>query len=140
MKQIKLVIISSMIVGLALISSCSKDDESTLSKLELLTQEPWKLKSVTVVGLGSSPPESFHADDIYTFSADGVYTFDEGPTKEDPSDPQTATGSWEFAENETIIKLTTGPITLNQQIVELNTNTLKVKFNLIFDLEQTFGH
>lgn len=129
-----------MIVGLALISSCSKDDESTLSKLELLTQEPWKLKSVTVVGLGSSPPESFHADDIYTFSADGVYTFDEGPTKEDPSDPQTATGSWEFAENETIIKLTTGPITLNQQIVELNTNTLKVKFNLIFDLEQTFGH
>jgi hypothetical protein len=140
MKPLQLIFALSLMFTTALISSCSKDDDPILSRLELLTQKPWKLKSTTIVGIGSSPPESYSADDIYTFNADGTYLFDEGPTKEDPSDSQTTSGTWEFAEDETVIKLSYGGLTLNQEIVELTSTTLKVKFNFIFDLEETFEH
>jgi len=140
MKSLKITLVLFIVLSIALISSCSKDDEPLLSRLELLTQKPWKLKSTTIVGIGSSPPESYSADDIHTFNTDGTYLFDEGPTKEDSSDPQTVNGTWEFAEDETIIKLSYGGLTLNQEIVELTSTTLKVKFNFIFDLEETFGH
>lgn len=140
MKSLKITLVLFIVLSIALISSCSKDDDPLLSRLELLTQKPWKLKSTTIVGIGSSPPESYSADDIHTFNTDGTYLFDEGPTKEDSSDPQTVNGTWEFAEDETIIKLSYGGLTLNQEIVELTSTTLKVKFNFIFDLEETFGH
>lgn len=140
MKPFKLILALALVLTITLISSCSKDDDPILSRLELLTQKPWKLKSSTIVGIGTSPPESYSADDIHTFNTDGTYVFDEGPTKEDSSDPQTVNGKWEFAEAETIIKLSYGGLTLNQEIVELTSTTLKVKFNFIFDLEETFGH
>ncbi|HNP07335.1 MAG TPA: DUF5004 domain-containing protein [Cyclobacteriaceae bacterium] len=140
MKPFKLILALALVLTITLISSCSKDDDPILSRLELLTQKPWKLKSTTIVGIGTSPPESYSADDIHTFNTDGTYVFDEGPTKEDSSDPQTVNGKWEFAEAETIIKLSYGGLTLNQEIVELTSTTLKVKFNFIFDLEETFGH
>lgn len=140
MKPFKLILALALVLTITIISSCSKDDDPILSRLELLTQKPWKLKSTTIVGIGTSPPESYSADDIHTFNTDGTYVFDEGPTKEDSSDPQTVNGKWEFAEAETIIKLSYGGLTLNQEIVELTSTTLKVKFNFIFDLEETFGH
>ncbi|MBZ0247687.1 MAG: DUF5004 domain-containing protein [Cyclobacteriaceae bacterium] len=140
MKPFKLILALALVLTITIISSCSKDDDPILSRLELLTQKPWKLKSSTIVGIGTSPPESYSADDIHTFNTDGTYVFDEGPTKEDSSDPQTVNGKWEFAEAETIIKLSYGGLTLNQEIVELTSTTLKVKFNFIFDLEETFGH
>lgn len=140
MKKVKLLLSVALVTSLAFISSCSKDDEANLSKKELLTQKPWKLQSTTIVGLPSSPPDSFQADDTFTFATDGTYTFDEGATKEDPSDPQTQTGTWEFAENETVIKLTYGGITINQEIVELTTSTLKVKFNFLLDFENVYSH
>lgn len=140
MKPFKLILALALVLTITLISSCSKDDDPILSRLELLTQKPWKLKSTTIVGIGTSPPESYSADDIHTFNTDGTYVFDEGPTKDDSSDPQTVNGKWEFAESETIIKLSYGGLTLNQEIVELTNTTLKVKFNFIFDLEETFGH
>lgn len=133
---------SFLILSLAscFISSCSKDDDPQLSKLEYLTQKPWKLKSVNIVGIGASAPESYQLDDIYTFKTDGSYLFEEGASKGDPSDPQTITGTWEFAQNETVINLSYGGFTFNQQILELNGNTLKVKFTFILELEETFGH
>lgn len=140
MKPFKLILALALVLTITLISSCSKDDDPILSRLELLTQKPWKLKSTTIVGIGTSPPESYSADDIHTFNTDGTYVFDEGPTKDDSSDPQTVNGKWEFAESETIIKLSYGGLTLNQEIIELTNTTLKVKFNFIFDLEETFGH
>lgn len=139
MKAIHTIITAFFLFTFLLISSC-KEDEPLLSRLELLTQKPWKLKTVAVIGLPATPVESTQADDTYTFSADGGYIFDEGGSKGDASDPQTITGSWEFAENETVIKLNYGGITFNQEIIELNSKTLKVSFNFIFDIEQTFGH
>jgi hypothetical protein len=139
MKILKISLSISLLACLVLISSC-KEDEPILSRLELLTQKPWKLKSVSIVGFPVSAPESTAADDTYTFSADGSYTFDEGGTKEEPTDPQTVTGTWEFAENETIIKLNAGGLTLNQKILELSSTTLKVKFSFIVELEETFEH
>lgn len=139
MKILKILFSIAITSSLFLFSSCG-DDEPILSRLELLTQKPWKLKSVAIVGFPISPPESTAADDTYTFSVDGGYTFDEGSSKEDPSDPQTLTGTWEFAENETIIKLNAGGLILSQEIIELSSTTLKVKFSFIVELEETFGH
>lgn len=139
MKILKISLSILLLACLVLISSC-KEDEPILSRLELLTQKPWKLKSVAIAGFPISAPESTAADDTYTFSTDGSYTFDEGSTKEEPTDPQTVTGTWEFAENETVIKLNAGGLTLNQEILELNSTTLKVKFSFIVELEQTFEH
>ncbi len=139
MKYINRICTASLIMALVFFSSC-KDDEPTLSKLELLTQKPWKLKSIAIVGFPAATPESTQADDTYTFNKDGSYIFDEGGSKEDPSDPQTVNGTWAFAENETLIKLSLGGLTLNQEILELNSNTLKVKFTLLFEIEETFGH
>lgn len=140
MKLTKLFLSCIMLLALVFISSCSKDNEPTLSRLQLLTQKPWKLKSTSIAGIGSSPPASFSADDTHTFNADGGYLFDEGPTKEDASYPQTISGSWEFAENEKFIKLAYSGLTFNQEIIELNSNTLKVKFTFIFEIEETFSH
>lgn len=140
MKPLKLTFTLLLLAGFAFLSSCSKDDESNLSRLELLTQKPWKLTATALLGFDAGPPESTSADDIYTFKADGSYEFDEGPTKEDASDPQTLTGTWEFRENESIIRVSYGGITLDQEILELSTTTLKVKFNFIFDIENTYGH
>ncbi len=139
MKTLKL-FLSVFLLTVVMLSSSCKDDEPILSRLELLTQKPWKLQSVAIVGFPVSPPESTASDDIYTFSKDGSYTFDEGGTKEDPSDPQTVTGTWEFAEEETLIKLNTGGLLLNQEILELTSTKLKVKFSFIVELEETFGH
>jgi len=128
-----------LIIILAFLSSC-KDDEPTLTRLELLTQKPWKLKTVAIFGFQASPPESTQSDDTYTFNKDGSYLFDEGGSKEDPSDPQSVNGTWEFAENESVIKLNTGGLILNQEILELNSSTLKVKFTFLIEIEETFGH
>ncbi|MCB0488751.1 MAG: lipocalin family protein [Cyclobacteriaceae bacterium] len=140
MKHINYLFLSATLLGVTLLSSCSKDDEPNLSRTELLTQKPWKLTQTAIVGFGGEPPESTAADDIYTFSADGAYTFDEGASKEDAGDPQTITGTWEFLEDETKIRISYSGITLTQDIIELSTSTLKVRFNFLFDIENTFGH
>ncbi|HNP97151.1 MAG TPA: hypothetical protein PKJ63_16035 [Cyclobacteriaceae bacterium] len=140
MSPIKSILLLVIFAGFTLLSSCGSDDESNLSRTELLTQKPWKLTQTGIVGIGGSPPESTAADDIYTFSADGTYTFDEGATKEDAGDPQTLTGTWEFLEDETKIRISYSGITITQDIIELSTSTLKVRFNFLFEIENTFGH
>ena len=139
MKHINYLFLSAILLGFTLLSSCSKDDEPNLSRTELLTQKSWKLTQTAVLGI-SGPPESTAADDIYTFSADGAYTFDEGASKEDPGDPQTITGTWEFIENESKIRLTYSGLTFDQEIVELSTSKLKVKFTFLVEIENTYGH
>lgn len=139
MNPIKSLLLPAIFAGFTLLSSCGSDDESNLSRTELLTQKPWKLTQTAILGV-SGPPESTAADDIYTFSADGAYTFDEGSSKEDPGDPQTITGTWEFIENETKIRLVYGGLTFDQEIIELSTSKLKVKFTFFVEIENTYGH
>jgi hypothetical protein len=106
-KQLLSGIFTSTIV-LSLVS-CSKDDDNTVSAGGLapsantnkLCDKNWKISSVFVDGTDLTPViPGCQIDDLYKFSTDGTLTYDEGPTKCNPSDPQTTPGTWSWASNE----------------------------------------
>lgn len=141
MKNLLRLMSLGLLVSLVILSSCKKDDEPNLSRTELLTQKPWKLTGIAIVGLGgATPPEDYQADDTYTFKTDGTFTINEGAIKEDPADPQERSGTWAFKENETILSISESIITIDKKIKELSTSTLKVQYNFLLDLEETYGH
>ncbi len=85
------------------ISSCSKDDEKTESKTEILTTGSWKISTITVNGIDFSNVEPFvcRKDDVLSFSANGTYIQNNGTNKCDPDEEPTYTGTWEITANET---------------------------------------
>lgn len=78
--------------------SCNKDEKTTI---EILAAHPWKLSAGTISPGVVNPANgsvitdllavlgSCFSDNIYSFTLDGKYVEDEGPTKCDPTDPQT---------------------------------------------------
>lgn len=141
MKHFSRLLSIAVVAAFFALSACKDDDEPNLSRTELLTMKPWKITGIAIVGFGgATPPESFQADDTFAFNTDGTYVFNEGATKEDPADPQEITGTWEFAENETVLKITFSGITLSKDIKELSTSVLKVQYNFLIDIEETYGH
>jgi hypothetical protein len=92
-------------LALAIFSSCNKDDSPIpKTNTQLLTQGTWKFKSATVGGSdASSSLQTCQKDNILTFNAAGTGTVDEGLTKCNIADPQTASLSWNFATSETIL-------------------------------------
>ena len=76
-------------------------------------------------------------DNTGTFNSDGTGTTDEGPTKCDPSIPQTAAFTWQFKNNETEMQVYgSGLFGLGGQfkILELS----ETKFRLSKDTTLTF--
>ncbi|WP_035562689.1 lipocalin family protein [Hymenobacter sp. IS2118] len=93
----------------ALTVSCKKDSEPKPepTKTDLLTAKSWRLTDIKVGG------QSFYAfldacdkDDFIKFNANKSATFDQGAVRCDQSEPQSASGKWEFTTNETKLKLT----------------------------------
>ncbi len=94
----------------ALTVSCKKDSEpapAPPTKTDLLTAKSWRLTDIKIGGT------SFYAfidacekDDLIKFNANKSATFDQGATRCDQTEPQTATGKWEFTTNETKLKFT----------------------------------
>lgn len=89
------------------LTACKKDDEDPkpVSKAEQLVNKRWRISaytmSTTVNGrlqtedlLPKLP--SYNRDDFTTYKADKSFVDDEGPTKEDRSDPQTTAGTWDL--------------------------------------------
>lgn len=113
-----------------LLAACSKKD-STPSKTELLTSGTWKLTAAVSDDDGNGTYETNNyatfspcfTDNFFSFSASSVATLDEGPTKCDPTDPQTETGTWQFTQNETYLKINGD----EWKLEELTTTTLKWK-------------
>lgn len=98
-----------------LLFSCKKDSATTTNptKTELITRAAWKYddagadadKNGTIdISLTSQIP-SCSTDNFLTLSANGTGTVDEGPTKCDPSAPQTTPLTWSFASNEGFLNL-----------------------------------
>lgn len=101
-------------------SSCKKKDAvKSKTKTELITSAAWKYQSAGIdsdnngtidfpipnpPALGSLP--ACQTDNVSTLVSNGSGTIDEGPTKCAPADPQTATFSWAFQNNETEINFT----------------------------------
>ncbi len=113
-----------------LLAACNKKDKAA-SKTELLTSGTWKLTAVISDndGNGTYETDDFatffpcFTDNIWSFGASSVVTLDEGPTKCNPADPQTETGTWQLTQNETYLKINGD----EWKLEELTTSTLKWK-------------
>jgi hypothetical protein len=96
-------------------SSCNKDDApapTPKTKTQLMTQSSWKFKSATANGADASGYlQACQKDNIYTFLVAGTGTADEGPTKCNAADPQTTALTWNFANNETMLHISTALFT-----------------------------
>jgi len=114
------------ITALALISSvnlisCKKENNDVSAKTKLLTQQDWKL-SKKEEKVNSDPfidylPSlmSCTQDDKYIFRTNNSYEINEGATKCNNSDPEIIlTGTWQFTQNETKIKIDAAESLINQ--------------------------
>jgi len=139
---------------------CSKSDNDTANpsaptKTALLTSKDWvmtskQIKKVTDASWtddfsGKSPCEK---DDRIVFTTTGTYEFNEGASKCSPSDPFIIeTGTWKFAQNETLIVITkTGSTTMMDATIEtLNSTTLLLSYverflGVEYNIKQGYGH
>ncbi len=103
-------ILSSLFIG------CSKDDKEDVkqpTKTELLTAHYWQATALTIdppLSIGGiqisdlySQSENCVKDNLEKYNTNNTFISDEGPTKCDPTDPQTENGVWSFNSDETIL-------------------------------------
>ncbi len=122
-----------MLVALTLaFGACKKDDDKSNS--EQLVDKNWRMVAFTsdpAINIGGIQFSDLYAqlddcdkDDLIIFKSGGAVNNDEGPSKCDPSDPQTTTGTWVFNTDETILTVDGESWT----ILELDDDDLKVKY------------
>jgi len=127
----KSLLISTTIFVILTISCNKNKEDSNLSKKDLLASGTWKLTAVVADedGNGSYETDRFasfldcYKDNYITFRSNGELELNEGLTKCDPGDPQTATASWQLTQNETHLIFGSDEYTLE----ELTASTLKWK-------------
>lgn len=102
-------------------SSCSKDDDPTLTKTQLLTQNTWKYNSGTVSDPLFQLLLALYAGTEYTFKIDKTYS---GTQLTLPTD-----GKWELSPDEKNLILDKGTTEeLTFEITKLDATLLEVKF------------
>jgi hypothetical protein len=106
----------SVVCSLVILGSCQKDDSSAppapKTKTELLSASAWKYNDAKIdtdnngtgdLALPAGTVEPCTTDNTIAFTSNGNGTVDEGPTKCDPSDPQTFPFTWNFTTNESVL-------------------------------------
>ena len=127
---------------LLLASGCKKDDdEATPDKTKLLTGGSWQLTAMTAdpaIDWFGTPVTNVYAqlpacikDDLTIFKTNGTVNYDEGPSKCNPNDPQTTTGTWAFNTNETILSITTDGETESWDISTLTGETFSAVYQIV---------
>lgn len=129
-------ILSSLFIG------CSKDDKEDVkqpTKTELLTAHYWQATALTVdppLSIGGTQISDFYAqlencskDDLEKYNTNNTVTYDEGPTKCDPTDPQTQTSPWSFNSDETILTINGE----SYKVLTLTSTQLKMSFSELID-------
>lgn len=120
------------------LSGCSKDDDDptpTDTKTQLLIKSNWKLEKAeaSIIGDITSQFDACEKDNTITFTAtsndatSGGGTLDEGPTKCDDGDPQSASFTWELITNGTVLRTSQALIdggSTDFNIVTLNSTNL----------------
>jgi hypothetical protein len=112
----KQVFLAASVLLLAFTFGCKKGGGSgPKSKTELLTQASWKYENAAVdVDRNGTPDSPLPAgildacelDNTITFSSNGTGVVDEGGTKCNGADPQSAPFNWSFKNNEQVITFT----------------------------------
>lgn len=111
---------------------CSKDDSDSSStspsKTQLLTGHNWVLTGATLNGVDYfSSLDACEIDNVLNFRTDNTYLMDEGAALCDTTAPQTTTGPWAFANNETTLVVDGGTADEQSfQIVTLSSTTLSL--------------
>ena len=135
MKRLKSIVAILLLASLSLISCKKSSDNSTAkSKTELITQSSWKFDNAKVSGVDVSLLlQACQKDNILVFASAGTGSLDEGPTKCNSGDPQTAPFTWNFASNETVLHVSTVLFTGGSSdftIVTLNDTQLILSQNI----------
>jgi hypothetical protein len=113
---------------------CSDDDNDNDVKTSDLIQGSWQVTGDVIsppIDLGAGPISDLYAeseacdrDDLYIFKANGVGEFNEGPTKCDPGDPQSAPFTWSLANNDKNLVISQGGTALTFEIAQLDNTRL----------------
>lgn len=121
MKKIKSLLVLFILGSLLLFSSCSKDDDPTLTKTQLLTQNTWKYSSGTSTNPLVQALMGLLAGTEYVFKTDKTYSVTQ-------LGQSIASGKWEFSSDETKIILDKGSVDESTlEIVTLDGSNLEVK-------------
>ncbi|HMO40899.1 MAG TPA: lipocalin family protein [Saprospiraceae bacterium] len=112
------------------LASCKKDKNDP-DRVDLLVEKQWRTTALTIdpaidwFGNGTlvtniyAQLDQCDRDDITIFRKNNTVEFDEGPTKCNPNDPQTVTGTWAFNPDKTILSVTLGGSTTSYIIKEM---------------------
>ncbi|MEZ4933395.1 MAG: lipocalin family protein [Saprospiraceae bacterium] len=129
MKNSKVLMLAVM--GLFLLGSCSKDDESAT---DYLTGGTWKItesrSDIDGDGDLDDDLESCSRDDEYDFEKDGTLNFDDGAVKCDPTDPQTTTGVWALSGDEKTLTLTVDGFGFAFEVISLTKSRMELRSEL----------
>ncbi|MEZ4933028.1 MAG: DUF5004 domain-containing protein [Saprospiraceae bacterium] len=143
MKSISFKALLAMVGLFALLftTSCKKDDEATPDKTKILTGGSWHLTAMTVdpaIDWFGTPITNVFSqlptcvkDDLAIFKTNGTVNYDEGPSKCDPNDPQTTSGTWAFNTDETILSITSEGETESWDISALTKDTFKAVYQQV---------
>ena len=104
-------------------ASCKKDSKSSNPIVGNWKMTAYIHDSIDVYGTAVSPCIT---DNILTFTDDQKLTNDEGPTKCDPADPQTVSGTYSLNSEKTQLTVTHDGISDVYGIKTLNSTTLEV--------------
>ena len=123
-----------LVVSALFVVSCKKDK---VSPTELLTAPScWKM--VLLEGFDSTndlwvavPLDACIADNCFTFNIDQSFATEEGASKCDPDDPQTADGTWSISEDGKRLSISEGGSSETGDIVELSAT--KLSYEAAFD-------
>lgn len=120
MKKIKSLLVLFILGSLFLFSSCSKDDDPTLTKTQLLTQNTWKYSSGTSTDPTAQSLLALLTGSEYIFKSDKTYT--------SIFFTLSTNGKWEFSTDETKLILDKGTTEeTSSDIVKLDGTTLELK-------------
>jgi hypothetical protein len=115
-------------------ASCDKDDDVnyTAKETQLMARE-WKITEITRKSLNNPNQDSViqkdcSADDRLAFTSNKQFQFKDGNSRCDTTIFQYDNGSWAFANNETVLKLTGSKRVQNWNIVTFNDSILKVQW------------
>ena len=137
---------------------CKKDSSESATRTELITKATWKYDNAWVDldkdgKADSQVPAAYlsacQIDNTITLKKDGTGTMDEGASKCNETDPQTASFTWAFADNEGTVSISANVIagmggdlkitTLNDSKLQLQKEVIITGFpssvNLILDLK-----
>ncbi|MCB0527568.1 MAG: lipocalin family protein [Saprospiraceae bacterium] len=108
-RLIKTLLLLFVVAGFSM-TACKKDSDSKSNEEKLTGASCWKQSKVEAQDpfTGSWVEDTIDdcdKDDCITFNEDKTLDFDEGAVKCDPSDPQTATGTWSLSADGTTLTL-----------------------------------